>query len=40
VTLNDLEWSFYVKIWFELDIEWVGVLAFGEKLLGNLQSYA
>jgi len=24
----------------ELDIEWVGVLAFGEKLLGNLQSYA
>jgi len=30
MTLNDLEWSFCVKIWFELDIQWVGVLAFGE----------
>ena len=39
MTLNDLEWSFCVKIWLELNIEWVGVLAFGEKLLGNLQSY-
>ena len=30
MTLNDLEWSFCVKIWFELGIQWVGVLAFGE----------
>jgi len=30
MTLNDLEWSFCVKIWFELDIQWVGVLASGE----------
>jgi len=30
MTLDDLEWSFYVKIWFELGIQWVGVLAFGE----------
>jgi len=30
ITLNDLEWSFCVKIWFQLDIQWVGVLAFGE----------
>ena len=30
VTLNDLEWSFCVKILFELGIQWVGVLAFGE----------
>ena len=24
----DLEWSFCVKIWFELGIQWAGVLAF------------
>jgi len=30
MTLNDLEWSFCVKIWFELGIQWVGVPAFGE----------
>jgi len=30
MTLNDLEWSFCVKIWSELGIQWVGVLAFGE----------
>jgi len=30
MTLNDLEWSFCVKIWFELGIQWAGVLAFGE----------
>jgi len=30
ITLNDLEWSFCVKIWFGLGIQWVGVLAFGE----------
>ena len=33
MTLNDLEWSFCIKIWFELDIQWVGVLAFGENCL-------
>jgi len=26
--LNDLEWSFCVKIWFELGIQWVDVLNF------------
>ena len=30
MTLNDLEWSFCVKIWFELGIQWAGILAFGE----------
>jgi len=30
MTLNDPEWSFYVKILSELGIQWVGVLAFGE----------
>ena len=30
MTLNDLEWSFCVKIWSELGIQWAGVLAFGE----------
>jgi len=30
MTLNDLERSFCVKIWFELYIQYVGVLAFGE----------
>ena len=30
MTLNDLEWSFYVKILSELGVQWVGVLAFGE----------
>jgi len=30
MTLNDLQWSFCVKIWFELGIQWVGVLAYGE----------
>jgi len=30
MTWNDLEWSFRVKIWSELGIQWVGVLAFGE----------
>jgi len=30
MTLNDLEWSFCVKIWFELGIQYAGVLAFGE----------
>ena len=30
MTLNDLEWSFYVKVWSELGIQWVDVLAFGE----------
>jgi len=30
MTLNDLEWSFCITIWFELGIQWVGVLAFGE----------
>jgi len=30
MTLNDLEWSFGVKIWSELGIQWAGVLAFGE----------
>ena len=30
MTLNDLEWLFCVKIWFELGIQWAGVLAFGE----------
>ena len=28
--LNDLEWSFCVKIWSKLGIQWAGVLAFGE----------
>ena len=28
--IGDLEWSFCVKIWFELGIQWVGVMAFGE----------
>ena len=27
---DDLEWSFCVEISFELVIQWVGVLAFGE----------
>ena len=27
---DDLEWSFCVKIWSELGIQWVGVLAFRE----------
>jgi len=31
MTLNDLELSFCVKIWFELGIQWADVLAFGEK---------
>ena len=31
MTLNDLEWLFCVKIWSELIIQWVGVLAFGDK---------
>jgi len=30
MTLNDLEWSFSVKIWSELGIQLAGVLAFGE----------
>jgi len=30
MTLNDIEWSFYVKILSELGIQWVGVLAFGD----------
>jgi len=30
MTLNDTEWSVCVKIWSELDIQWAGVLAFGE----------
>ena len=30
MTLNDLEWSFCVKIWSELGVQWAGVLAFGE----------
>jgi len=29
----DLEWSFCVKVWSELSIQWVGVLAFGENCL-------
>jgi len=39
MTLNDLEWSFCVKIWFKLGIQSGGVLAFGE-MFGNVQSYA
>jgi len=31
MTLNDLEWSLCVKIWSELGIQCVGVLAFGDK---------
>jgi len=31
--MDDLEWSFCVKIWSELGIQWVGVLAFGENCL-------
>jgi len=27
---DDLEWSFCVKIWSKLGIQWTGVLAFGE----------
>ena len=27
---DDLEWSFCVKTWSELIIQWAGVLAFGE----------
>ena len=34
------EWSFWVKIWFGLGIQWVGVLAVWRKLFGNLHSYA
>ena len=30
MTLNDREWSFCVKIWSELIIQWAGVLAFRE----------
>jgi len=30
--LNDLEWSFSVKIWSELGIQWAGVLAFRETI--------
>jgi len=30
MTLNDPEWSFCVKIWSVLGIQWAGVLAFGE----------
>ena len=37
MTLNDLE--FCVKIWFELDIQWVGVSGFRIKLFANLKSY-
>jgi len=33
MTFSDLEWSFCVKIWSELGIQWVGVLAFGENCL-------
>jgi len=33
MTLNDLEWSFCVKIWSEVGIQWVGILAFGENCL-------
>jgi len=40
MTLNDLEWSFYVKILSELDIQWVGVQTFGENCSEILQSYA
>jgi len=29
MTLNDLEWSFSIKIWSELGIQWASVLAFG-----------
>ena len=36
--MNDLEWSFCVKIWFELDIQWVGVLAFGENCSENCRA--
>ena len=39
MTLNDLEWSFCVKIWSELGIQWAGS-GFRRKLFGNLQSYA
>ena len=39
MTLNDLEWSFCVKIWSELGIQCAGVLAFGEKC-SDIQSYA
>jgi len=31
--LNDIEWSFCVKIWSEVGIQWVGILAFGENCL-------
>jgi len=33
MTLNDLEWSLCVKIWSEVGIQWVGILAFGENCL-------
>jgi len=33
MTLNDPEWSFCVKIWSEVGIQWVGILAFGENCL-------
>jgi len=37
---DDLEWSFCVKIWSELGIQWVGVLAFGENCLEICRSNA
>jgi len=42
MSLNDLEWSFCVKIWSELGIQWAGVLAFGENCseICTMQSYA
>ena len=40
MTLNGLDLSFCVKIWFELDVQWVGVSGFRIKLFVNLQSYA
>jgi len=33
MTLNHLEWLFCVKIWSEVGIQWVGILAFGENCL-------
>jgi len=30
MTLNELEWSFCVKIWSELGLQWAGILSFGE----------
>ena len=40
MTLNDNKWSFCVKIWFRLGIQWVGVLALGEnwQIVGKFDS--